>query len=103
MLWSLLPPIALILAERWFFGTQVIATQLWERVVGLVGAFRADPDNGSWVVTTLDHDTIRTPANIWSFLDPAGLLTSPETWIGLGVGVALLYGAVQLRTRRTEI
>jgi ABC-2 type transport system permease protein len=103
MLWSILPPIALILAERWFFGTHVIAAQLWERMVGLVGAFNTNPDNGSWVVTTLDHDTIRTPASIWSFLDPTGFLSSPETWIGLGVGIALMFCAVQLRTRRTEI
>jgi ABC-2 type transport system permease protein len=102
MLWSLLPPIALILAERWFFGTQVIAAQIWERVVGLVGAFRTDPD-GSWVVTILDRDTIRTPANIWGLLDPTALLSSPQTWIGFGVGMALLFCAVQLRTRRTEI
>jgi ABC-2 type transport system permease protein len=103
MLWSLLPPIALILAERWFFGTHVIAAQLWERMVGLVGAFHTNPDDGSWVVTTLGHDTMRTPASIWNFLDVAGFLSSPETWIGVGVGIALIFCAVLLRTRRTEI
>jgi ABC-2 type transport system permease protein len=103
MLWSLLPPIALILAERWFFGTHVIAAQLWERGVGLVGAFNTNPDKGLWVVTNLGHDTMQTPSSIWSFLDATGFLSSPETWIGVGVGVALMFCAVQLRTRRTEI
>ena len=103
MLWSLLPPIAFIVAERWLFGTHVLAAQLWERVVGIAGAFRTNPGDGSWVVTSLDHDTIRTPANIWSFLDVTGFVSSPETWIGVGVGIVLVFCAVQLRTRRTEI
>ena len=103
MLWSLLPPIALIIAERWFFGTHVIAAQIWERLVGLVLAFHTDPGDGSWVVTTVDHDTIRTPVSIWSFLDTSGFLSNPETWIGVGAGAALIFCAVQLRTRRTEI
>jgi ABC-2 type transport system permease protein len=103
MLWSLLPPIALIIAERWFFGTHAIAAQIWERVVGLVGAFNTDPDKGSWVVIPLDHGSIKTPSDVWSFLDATGFLSSPETWIGVAVGVALMFGVVQLRMRRTEI
>jgi ABC-2 type transport system permease protein len=103
MLWSLLPPIALIIAERWFFGSHVIAAQLWERLVGLVGAFNSSLYDGSWVVTPVGHGTIQTPASIWSVLEPARFLSSPETWIGVGVGVALIFCAVQLRTRRTEI
>lgn len=104
MLWSLLPPIALMLAERWLFGTHVIAAQLWERVVGLVGAFNTNPDDGSWVVTSVGHDgTIRTPVSVWHLLDATGFLSSPETWLGVAVGVALMFCAVQLRTRRTEI
>jgi len=103
MLWSLLPPIALILAERWLFGTHAIATLLWERVVGLVGAFNTNPGNGSWTATAFGNETLRTPSSLWSFLDPAAFLSSPETWIGVGAGVALIFGAVQLRMRRTEI
>jgi ABC-2 type transport system permease protein len=104
MLWALLPPFALILAERWFFGTQVIAAQLWERAVGLVGAFNINLDDGSWVVTPVGHEgMIQTPVSVWHLLAASGFLSSPETWIGVGVGVALTFCAVQLRTRRTEI
>ncbi len=45
----------------------------------------------------------RTPANIWSFLDFGGFLSSPETWIGVAAGAALIFAAIQLRMRRTEI
>jgi ABC-2 type transport system permease protein len=103
MLWSILPPIALLLVERWFLGTHVIADQIWERLVGLVMAFHTHPGEGAWIVTPSDHGTIRTPAGIWSFLDAGGFFSSPETWIGAAVGVALIVCAIQLRMRRTEI
>ncbi|HME40008.1 MAG TPA: hypothetical protein VKG63_13730 [Steroidobacteraceae bacterium] len=103
MLWSILPPIALVLAERWLFGTHVIANQLWERLAGL-GRLTFHDDAGccSWVTTVVENDTIRTPTSIWGFLNPGGFASSPETWIGAAVGVGLIVCAVQLRIRRTE-
>ena len=101
MLWSILPPIALLLAERWFFGTHLIAIELWRRLAGL-GAHAFRPDGG-WVTTVVDNDTIRTPAGVWGFIDAGGFFSSPETWAGAAVGAALIAVAIQLRTRRTEI
>jgi ABC-2 type transport system permease protein len=104
MLWSLLPPLALVLAERWFLDSHVIAGELGERLVGYPWrAFRDDPGSSSWVTTVVDNDTITTPTSIWSFFNAAGFFSSPETWIGAAVGVALIVCAIQLRTRRTEI
>jgi ABC-2 type transport system permease protein len=103
MLWSILPPIALVLAERWFFGTHVIANQLGTRLFGVELAFRDAQGCCSWVTTVVDDKTIRTPANIWGFLNPGGFLSSPETWIGAAIGAALIVCAIQLRMRRTEI
>jgi hypothetical protein len=48
-------------------------------------------------------DSITTPASIWRLLDPLGFLSSPATWIGIVVGIALIIAAIQLRLRRTEI
>jgi ABC-2 type transport system permease protein len=104
MLWSILPPIALILAERWFLGSQVIAEQIGERLLGYPQlAFHDDPGCCAWVTTVVDNGTLRTPANIWGFFNLGGFVSSPETWIGVAVGIALTVCAVQLRTRRTEI
>jgi ABC-2 type transport system permease protein len=104
MLWSLLPPLALLLAERWFLGTHVIASQIGERLVGYARlAFHDSPGCCSWVTTVVDNDTIRTPASIWGFFNVGGFFSSPETWIGAAVGVALIVCAIQLRTRRSEI
>jgi ABC-2 type transport system permease protein len=103
MLWSLLPPLALMLAERLFLGTHMIAHVLAGRLALPAEAFNANPGNSAWVTTVVDHDTIRTPSSIWSFLNLGGFLSSPETWIGAAVGVALVLCAIQLRMRRSEI
>ena len=101
-LWSLLPPIALILGERWFFGTSAIAHQLGVRLFGFAEA-AFSPNLGSWAMNAADHDTLRTPADILSFLDLSGFLSSAQTLIGALVGAALIFAAIQLRMRRTEI
>ena len=104
MLWSILPPVALILAERWFLGSHVIEQQIGERLLGYPQlAFHDDPGCCSWVTTVIDNGTIRTPASIWGFFDIGRFVSSPETWIGVAAGIALIVCAIQLRTRRTEI
>jgi ABC-2 type transport system permease protein len=104
MLWSILPPIALLLAERWLLGSHVIAGQIQERLVGYAAqAFQDDPGRRSWETTVIDKDAIQTPVSIWHFFNAEGFFSSSETWIGAAVGVALIVCAIQLRTRRTEI
>ncbi|MGO8857665.1 MAG: hypothetical protein ACLQO1_18425 [Steroidobacteraceae bacterium] len=104
MLWSILPPLALYLLERWFFGTHVVGTALGDRALGYIHrAFHDMSDHTAWVKTVTDNDTITTPASVWSLLNPLGFLSSPATWIGVIVGIAFVAGAIQLRLRRTEM
>jgi ABC-2 type transport system permease protein len=104
MLWSILPPVALLLAERWFLGSHVIASQIGERLLGYPAvAFKDDPGGRSWETTVINDDIVRTPTGIWHFFSLDGFLSSYETWIGAAVGIALIVCAIQLRTRRTEI
>jgi ABC-2 type transport system permease protein len=104
MLWSILPPLALILAERFFFGTHVVAAQLGERLAGYARvAFHAEPGATAWLNNAVDNDALRTPDSVWNLLNIAGFLSSPETWIGAVAGAAMIVCAIQLRTRRTEI
>ncbi len=102
MLWSILPPLALILGERWFFGTHVIAHQLSERLFAYPEmAFNSNL--GSWTASVTDHDAVSSPADIWSFFDLGGFFSGAPTWIGVAAGAALIAAAIQLRMRRTEI
>jgi ABC-2 type transport system permease protein len=104
MLWAILPPLALALAERWFFGTYLIANELGARLLGFGQvAFHVNPGEGSWVTTAVGNDTIRTPAGIWSLLNFDGFFSSPQTWAGAAIGMVLIVCAIQLRMRRAEI
>jgi ABC-2 type transport system permease protein len=104
VLWSLVPPLALCLLERWFFGTSRVGALLEHRAFGyLAAAFHrpvyADASNavvsGARGFMTLD--------SVWRLLDPLEFVTRPATWIGVVVGSALILVAIQLRLRRTEI
>ena len=103
MLWSILPPLALYVLERWFLGTHVVGTVLQDRTLGyLPSAFR-DAEHGAWVSTVVNDSTITTPSSVWHLLDPIGFVSRPATWIGVLVGIAFIVLAVQLRMRRAEM
>ncbi|HLZ96592.1 MAG TPA: hypothetical protein VKP66_01520 [Steroidobacteraceae bacterium] len=103
-LWSLVPPLAAYLLERWFFGTHWVGTMLRDRAFGyLPHALRADPGHEAWVTAAVGDDTISAPASIWRVLDPLGFVSSPATWIGILAGIVFIIGAIQLRLRRTGI
>jgi ABC-2 type transport system permease protein len=102
-LWSIVPPLAAYLLERWFLGTHWVGAMLGERAFGYLPHALRDNSNSAWVTTVVGDDSITTPASIWRLLDPLGFLSSPATWIGIMVGIALIIAAIQLRLRRTEI
>ena len=102
MLWAILPPLVLYILERVFFGTREIGKILAYRMVGLPSvAFNGDKHvwtQGSGVV-----DNNGVAVSVWHLINISGFFSSTETWIGVAVGIALIAGAIQLRTRRTEI
>ena len=107
ILWSILPPLAVIVVERVFLGTHVI----WHQVVARAGiggflghALQYTPGTANWITTDVGHDAaITTPVSLWRFFNPAGFFSSADTWIGAAVGAALIACAIQLRMRRAEI
>jgi len=66
-------------------------------------AFHVHTGEGSWLTTGTHNDIIRTPSDVWSFINVHGFVSSPDTWIGVAVGTALIAGAIELRRRRSEI
>jgi ABC-2 type transport system permease protein len=104
MLWAVLPPLALYLLERWFFGTHLFGTALRDRFLDYIPrAFHDMSDHAGWARTVIGNDTITTPGSVWSLLNPLGFISSPDTWVGILVGVGLVAAAVQFRLRRTEL
>ncbi len=104
MLWAVLPPLALYSAERWFLGSRIVGAQLAERLFGYVPrAMHVSPDGGHWATTVFDNGPITTPSSVWALLNPGAFFSSPQTWMGVVVGIVFIVGAIQLRLRRTEI
>jgi ABC-2 type transport system permease protein len=101
MLWSILPPLALGLIERWFFGTHVIFREVSVRLAGFPAvAFRPDP-NAPW--TGGGEDLGRALPSVWNMIDLQGFFSSPQTLVGVAVGAGLIFCAIQVRSRRAEI
>jgi len=94
VLWSILPPLGVMLAERLLLGTHVVSRALEERLVGYPSAaFRG---TGSW-------ESLRSGAvSAWTLMDPAGFLADPSVWIGLLAGAGLIAAAVRLRALQAE-
>jgi ABC-2 type transport system permease protein len=104
MLWSLLPPLVLILAERWFIGSTVIGTQLLDRLWGFMPRAFHDPTGSLFPLQSLSGEGhSKAPDSVWSAIDATGFFSDPATLIGAAVGVALIFCVIQLRLRRTEL
>jgi len=102
ILWSFLPPLALYIIERWFLGTNVVGRLLSRRLTGLPMVALNPSGASSWQVDDATH-TLNLPSSVFHFINPSGFFSSPETWIGVAVGAALIACAIQLRMRRSEI
>jgi hypothetical protein len=104
ILWSILPPLALYLAESWFLGTHVVQRELAERMLGYIPrAFHERPGHSLWAAANIGDAGMAAPASVWELFDPSGFFSSAATWIGAAAGIGLLVCAIQLRLRRTEI
>jgi ABC-2 type transport system permease protein len=103
MLWAILPPLLLYILERVFFGTKIVGHIIAARLVGLPAVAIKDPSHlwthGGDVVDNAAANSI----TVWQLINPSGFFTSAETWIGVAVGAVLIFGAIRLRTRRSEI
>jgi ABC-2 type transport system permease protein len=94
LIWSVLPPIAVILAERLFFGTyrfnHLLSVRLWD--------YPQLAFHGGWFAEGAEDSS-----NLLDGLNVGGLFGNAQLWIGVLVGIAMIVGAIQLRMRRSEI
>lgn len=101
MLWSVLPPLAVILAERLFIGTHECLSAIGDRLIGY--ASRAfDPQAYQWADQWSGNQPTSGVPSIWRVIDPLGFISSPATWIGALIGAALIAAAVQVRMRKAD-
>jgi ABC-2 type transport system permease protein len=102
MLWSILPPLAVILAERLFIGTDACLRMIDDRLVGYASRAFNSPADGTHWADDLPGNQPFGPPTAWHILDPWGFLSSPATWVGALIGVVLIAAAIQLRMRKGD-
>jgi ABC-2 type transport system permease protein len=95
ILQAVLPPLAIMLAERLFLGSHVATIVFRDRLLG--GSYAAFHHPINWSLAKGEM----TPG-VWQLPNPVGFLSSAEVWIGVLIGAAFIAGAVQLRKRRTD-
>lgn len=95
ILQAILPPLAIVLAERLFLGTHVAALLFRDRLLGGTYAALHHPIHWSFQKGEISP-------GLWQLPDPVGFVSSVDVWIGALIGAAFIAGAVQLRKRRTD-
>jgi ABC-2 type transport system permease protein len=109
ILWSILPPLAIYLAERYFFGTHVFGSWIADRFGSgyAMRAFHLPGETAAWATTSMQNgsgtETITAPTSLWNVMDFGGFFGSWATWAGVAVGVAMIVATIQIRARRSEI
>lgn len=102
-LWSVLPPIVIVVFERIALRTDHFADLLGYRLQsGLMSAYNIAPGAPKMVNGEI-HLGRHLPSNTIELLNPAGFLSNPYLWVGLAVAAAFIAGAVWMRRYREPI
>lgn len=91
MLWSVMPFLVAFLLEYFLLRTHYVPWLLGRRFGGYFpAAFHGN----------LDPERL---GSLWQMFNVSGFFASPQTWIGLAVGVGLIAATIQVRMRRAEV
>jgi ABC-2 type transport system permease protein len=88
LLWTVLPPLLLLIGEWRLLGTSHVAETLRDRLgINLVGVAASGRAGGN---------------GLFDSIDVFGLLRTPEMWIGLAIAAALVFAAIRIRRYRDD-
>jgi ABC-2 type transport system permease protein len=100
LVWAILPPVLLVVAERTLLGTRYLLDMIAHRMAG--GFELAFSGGGGHAMVEIDGGAIGMFPAITEFVTPGRLLAAPSLWMGILAGALLLAGAVWLRRWRDE-
>jgi ABC-2 type transport system permease protein len=104
LMYATLPPFGLALGEWLMFRSHHVWTICLERlnVAGLLSHALGGRIPGRGVGLVVDENHMDVPRTLVETMRPGRFLGSPEVWIGVAVGAALIGAAIWLRRRRDE-
>lgn len=100
-LWAVLPPVALMALEGFFFHTTNVARFIGWRFSGHTRLLHLDPSALN-VGTRNSGEDLPHVTDVLSQLDMSGMFLSVETWLGVAAAAALVFAAIRLRRYRDE-
>jgi ABC-2 type transport system permease protein len=91
-IWTVLPPLALVLGERVLFKTWHVGTLIGQRLgMGFASVARTRGDNFEMGLTgNFDHFNL------------LGILTSAQLWAGVAVAAAFVFATIRIRRYRDD-
>jgi ABC-2 type transport system permease protein len=96
--WATLPFLVLSIAERMTLGTDAVGSIVARRLFGFGEEVSFSVTRSAIDASGVGESITRSHAMTTEF----PLLTSPELWLGVVVGAALVYAAIRLRRRSDD-
>jgi ABC-2 type transport system permease protein len=96
--WATLPFLVLSIAERIALGTNAVGSLVARRLFGFGEEVSFSVTRNAIDVAGVGESVTRSQAMVSEF----PLLASPELWLGVAAGAALVYAAIRLRRRSDD-
>ncbi|HEX2667944.1 MAG TPA: ABC-2 transporter permease [Gammaproteobacteria bacterium] len=98
-LWTVLVPVGIIVAEAWVFHTGYFARMVAHQTVDwLPLAYNFEP-----LAMKSSHSFAEVGGELFGIGNIGKVLAAPRLWIGAAVAAVFIYGAIELRRKRSEI
>jgi len=98
VLWATLPPLLLVIAERWTFGTRYFALLLKYRTWGLWDALLVP----AMTAEGLDHPHVVSLSDLFDNITMAKAFLNIDLWLGVAVAAAFVFAATRIRRYRDD-
>jgi len=97
-LWTVLPPIAVPVLEKVFFGSEHVLKFLGQRFSGYIELMKLAPNAFE---AGNNHD-MPTVSDVYNAFHLSNVFMSTETWLGVAAAAAMIYATIRIRRYRDE-
>lgn len=102
ILWVVLPPLVVVITERWFLSSSYFAHFLGYRIAGLFSRMGTQFDDGAPMKGAVIHDRMAHLGGALEKLNLSPLLMNPDLWLGLLAAAVMVLITIRLRRYRDD-
>jgi ABC-2 type transport system permease protein len=101
LIYASLAPLAIALAEKVAFGTNTFLHAIGTFYAGFAHRVIGPPGNGMPI--ELGDETMNVPSTAFDIIHPIDFLSTPQLWVYVAIGAAMIAGAVWMRRYRDSV